>query len=92
MKHVPDFLTPWKGWRERAEMIKQRQGSLYRELLAETESRVDVGKSEDCFMGKLLINQKAAVKAGRDKDVYTQLELDYIGGFLMEGGADTTAM
>lgn len=92
MKHVPDFLTPWKGWRERAEIIKKRQGSLYRELLAETESRVDAGKSEDCFMGKLMINQKAAIKAGRDKDVYTQLELDYIGGFLMEGGADTTAM
>lgn len=92
LKYVPDFLTPWNGWRERAALIKGRQGRLYRELLAETEARVNAGKSEDCFMGKLLINQKAAVEAGRDKDVYTQLELDYIGGFLMEGGADTTAM
>lgn len=92
LKYVPDFLTPWNGWRERANHIKERQGRLYRELVAETESRLNAGKSEDCFMSRLLISQKAAAKAGRDKDVYTQLELDYIGGFLMEGGADTTAM
>ena len=64
---------------------------MYRELLAETEARVDSGKAEDCYMGKVLVNQKAAVESGRDKEVYTQLELDYMGGFLMEGGADTTA-
>lgn len=92
LKHIPDFLTPWKGWKERAKFLKVRQRRMYRELLAMTESRVSAGKSEDSFMGRLLIGQKAAVEAGRDKDVYTQLELDYIGGFLMEGGADTTAM
>lgn len=92
MKHVPDFLTPWKGWRERAETIKTRQRGLYQELLAETEMRVKAGRSTDCFMGKLIINQKAATEAERDKDAYTQLELQYIGGFLMEGGADTTTM
>ncbi|KAK7722335.1 hypothetical protein SLS64_000872 [Diaporthe eres] len=92
LKHVPDFLTPWKGWRERANFLRTRQKRLYRDLLAETQARLKAGKSEDCFMGKLIINQEAAVESGRAKDIYTEQELDYIGGFLMEGGADTTAM
>ncbi|KAI3397918.1 hypothetical protein diail_10087 [Diaporthe ilicicola] len=92
LKYVPDFLTPWKGWRERAGFLSKRQRSFYHELFTETEARVNSGKAQDSFLGKLIINQRAAVKAGRDKDVYTQLEMDYIGGFLMEGGADTTAM
>ncbi|KAJ0120287.1 cytochrome p450 [Diaporthe amygdali] len=92
LNYVPDFLTPWKGWRERANLVKTNQSKLYHELFAEMEARVKAGKTQDCFLGKLLISQDAAVKAGRDKDIFTQLELDYIGGFLMEGGADTTAM
>lgn len=92
LKFVPDFLTPWKGWRERAQFLKTRQSRFYRELSAETEARVDTGKAQDSFLGKLITNQRAAVKSGRDKDIYTQLEMDYIVGFLMEGGADTTAM
>lgn len=91
LRHVPDFLTPWKGWRERAEFLKARQSSIYHELLAKAEAKVNAGKSDDCYMGRVLVNQKAAVESGRDKDVYTQLELDYVGGLLMEGGADTTA-
>lgn len=90
LNYVPDFLTPWKGWRERADSIKTRQRGFYRELLAETDARLESGKS-DSFIGKLIVDQKLAVESGRDKDAYTQLELDYIGGFLMEGGADTTA-
>lgn len=90
LDYVPDFLTPWKGWRKRAALIKTRQSGVYRDLLTETQARVDAGKS-DSFMGKVILNQKTAVASGRDKDIYTQLELDYIGGFLMEAGADTTA-
>lgn len=90
LDHVPDFLTPWKGWRERAAAIKTEQSGVYRDLLAETQARVDSGRT-DCFMGKVIVDQKAAVESGREKDIYTQLELDYIGGFLMEAGADTTA-
>lgn len=92
LKYVPEFLTPWKGWKERANFLRTRQKSFYRELHAETQARVNAGKSQDCFMSKLIINQKAAVESGREKDIYTEQELDYIGGFLMEGGADTTAM
>jgi hypothetical protein len=90
LNYVPDFLTPWKGWRERADSLKTRQRAFYRELLEQADVRMKSGKS-DYFIGQLITDQTAAVEAGRDKDAYTQLELDYIGGFLMEGGADTTA-
>lgn len=90
LDYVPDSLTPWKGWRERAAGIKTRQSGVYRGLLAETQARVESGRS-DCFMGKVIVDQKDAAESGRHKDIYTQLELDYIGGFLMEAGADTTA-
>lgn len=92
LRYVPDFLTPWRGWKARAEFLKNRQSSLYHELFAETETRLKAGKSEDCFMARLIRDQERAIQTGKDKNVYTQLELDYIGGFLMEGGADTTAM
>lgn len=92
LKYVPDGWTPWKGWRERAESVKTRQSSLYHELFVETEKRLAVGKAEDCFLAGLVREQELAVKTGNDKNIRTQLEMDYIGGFLMEGGADTTAM
>lgn len=92
LKYVPDFLTPWKGWKERAEFLKSRQSSLYHELFSETEAKVKAGKDTESFLARLIVAQEAAVTSGRDKDIYSQVELDYIGGFLMEGGADTTAM
>lgn len=92
LKYVPEFLTPWRGWRERAELLKNKQRSLYREMFSETEANVKAGKDTESFLARLIATQEAAVKSGKDKDIYSQLELDYIGGFLMEGGADTTAM
>lgn len=91
LRYVPDFLTPWKGWKERAGSIKEKQSSLYHELFSETAARLAAGKSEDCFLARLIKDQEAAVGSGRTKDVFTQVELDYIGGFIMEAGADTTA-
>lgn len=92
LKYIPEFLTPWKGWRSRTDSLKQRQSSLYHELFAETKARLQAGKGRESFLARMVEAQKVAVDLGRDKDIYTQLELDYIGGFLMEGGADTTAM
>lgn len=92
LRYVPDFMTPWKGWRQRARTIKTIQRSLYHEFFSETAARLAAGKLEDCFLSRLIKDQEAAVKAGRDKDVYSQVELDYIGGFLLEGGSDTTAL
>ncbi|KUI59032.1 O-methylsterigmatocystin oxidoreductase [Cytospora mali] len=64
---------------------------FYHELLSETQARVTAGKPADYFLGRLIRDQEEAVQSGRAKDVYSQLELDYIGCFLLEGGADTTA-
>ncbi|KUI72937.1 Isoflavone 2'-hydroxylase [Cytospora mali] len=91
LRYVPDFLTPWKGWKKRLEFLKEKQSHFYHELLSETQARVTAGKSADCFLSKLISDQEEAVQSGQAKDVYSQLELDYIGGFLLEGGADTTA-
>lgn len=91
LRYVPDAWTPWKGWRKRADVLKEQQSSLYHEFFAESKERIEAGRSEDCFLAGLLREQELAVKLGKDKDIRTQLELDYLGGFLMEGGADTTA-
>jgi cytochrome P450 len=83
LRYVPDFLTPWRGWRQRAASLKARQSSLYSELFHEAKKRVEDGKSQDSFIAGLLRDQ--------DKDGYSMLELEYIAGFLLEGGSDTTA-
>jgi cytochrome P450 len=84
LAHVPDQLTPWKGWKARAEGLSQKQSVLYRDLMDVVRRKVhDGGKMPDSFAAGLLRTQ--------EKDGYTDLELDYIGGFLMEGGADTTS-
>lgn len=83
LRYVPDVLTPWRGWRQRAASLKARQSSLYSELFQEAKARVEAGKSQDCFIAGLLRDQ--------EKDDYTTLELEYISGFLLEGGSDTTA-
>ncbi|KAI1073409.1 cytochrome P450 [Whalleya microplaca] len=63
--------------------IPDRQSGLYNELFMEASERIYRGRSQDCFFTKLLRN--------REKDGYTDVELAYIGGFLMEAGSDTTA-
>ncbi|CAJ2512579.1 Uu.00g055940.m01.CDS01 [Anthostomella pinea] len=84
LRYVPDvLLTPWRGWRKRAESLKQRQNGLYRELLSGVRERVAKGQSQHCFLAGLLQH--------REKDGYSDVELEYIGGLLMEGGSDTTA-
>ncbi|KLU90241.1 cytochrome P450 3A24 [Magnaporthiopsis poae ATCC 64411] len=92
LRHVPSVLTPWKGWRERAADIRRRQQGLYEELHAETVERMRAGKSQDCFFARLIAEQDQLAQAGKGKEVFTQLELTYIGGFMLEGGSDTTAM
>jgi len=87
LRYVPDSLTPWKGWRQRAEDLKNHQASLYRELWKDAEQRVRRGQASESFVASLVSQQD---EEGEDK--YSEVELDYIGGFLMEGGADTTAM
>lgn len=91
LRYIPDFLTPWNGWKKRADFVKKSQGALYRELFSETEARVKAGKSGDCFLARLIQDQERAVISGKNNQVYSKLEMEYIGGFLIEAGADTTA-
>lgn len=83
LKYVPDFLTPWRGWKKRAASLKERQSSLYRDLFRETADRIEAGNSRNSFVADLLADQH--------QNEYSQVELEYITGFLMEGGSDTTA-
>jgi cytochrome P450 len=84
LRYVPDWMTPWRGWRTRAENVKARQSAFYRELFEEARGAVEKGKSGDTFVKRLLEDQ--------DKDGYEDTELVYIAGFLIEAGADTTAL
>lgn len=80
---VPDVLPPWRGWKGRAERLRLRQGSLYHDLFGEAKERVEAGRGQESFVAALLRSGEC--------DAYERVELDYITGFLMEGGSDTTA-
>ncbi|KAI0454974.1 cytochrome P450 [Xylaria acuta] len=82
-QYVPDFLTPWKGWKQKLENIKQRQNKLYHDLVSEARTRIANGKGQNSFA--------AAVLRNNDKTEYSGEELDYLLGFMMEAGSDTTA-
>lgn len=84
LRHVPDSLTPWRGWKARAAALKKRQNGLYHDLLEEARTRIAQGKGLDSFMAGLLLDQ--------EKSGYSDIQLEYLGGFLMEGGSDTMAM
>jgi cytochrome P450 len=83
LKNVPEWLTPWKGWKTRALRIKEKQSRVYRGLLDETRERFKQGKGEDCFMSQCLKVQ--------DKEWFDDTYLAYLGGVLLEGGAETSA-
>ncbi|KAI0111254.1 cytochrome P450 [Nemania sp. FL0031] len=83
LKFVPDFLTPWRGWKQKLERVKRRQNKLYHDLLSEARTRVASGKGQDSFA--------AAVLRNNDKTGYTDEELDYLLGFMLEAGSDTTS-
>lgn len=92
LRYVPDFLTPWRGWTKAADSVRHRQRSLYGELFSKAETMVKAGRAEESFVASLINDRVKAIQSGKDKTVHTQLELDYICGFLIEGGADTTVM
>lgn len=83
LKWVPDVVTPWRGWRRRAAGVKEAQSVLYKELFERGRRGIAEGGAGDSFLKKLL--------EGRDKEGFSDEELVYIAGFLLEAGADTTA-
>ncbi|KAI1332305.1 cytochrome P450 [Xylariaceae sp. FL0255] len=83
LKYVPEFITPWQGWQDRAHSLGKRQQTLYQELFETATEHLAQGRSEDSFMARLLRTQ--------EKDGYSDTDVAYIGGLLLEGGSDTTA-
>ncbi|KAJ2991533.1 hypothetical protein NUW58_g2480 [Xylaria curta] len=83
LRYVPEFLTPWRGWKQKVQSVGQNQHALYRELVAGVRKRTAQGRSRECFILDLLCRQ--------EKDGYSDIDIEYIAGVLMEGGSDTTA-
>ncbi|KAI0532067.1 cytochrome P450 [Xylaria digitata] len=83
LRLVPEFITPWRGWRHKVESVGRNQHALYRDLLSGVRERIAQGRSRECLMKDLLDRQ--------EKDGYSDIDLEYMGGVLMEGGSDTTA-
>ncbi|KAF2831163.1 cytochrome P450 [Ophiobolus disseminans] len=83
LNSVPDWLTPWKGWKLRALGIKGEQERLYIGLLNETRERLSHGKGANCFLSQCLVTQ--------EKEWYDDTYLAYLGGVLLEGGAETSS-
>lgn len=83
LKIVPDFLTPWRGWKQKTRSVGERQRALYRELFLGVKQRMAQGRSQECFLADVIRQQ--------EKTGYTDVDLAHIGGVLLEGGAETTA-
>jgi cytochrome P450 len=80
---VPDWLTPWKGWKDRATLIRNEQELLYGTLVSETRQKLTEGKGTDCFL--------ASVLKTHEKERYNDKFLSHLSGVLLEGGAETSA-
>lgn len=80
---VPDWLTPWKGWKHRALLIRKEQERVYGTLVGETRERLAEGKGTSCFLATILKTQ--------EKGQYTDKHLSHLSGVLLEGGAETSA-
>ncbi|KAI0184172.1 cytochrome P450 [Xylaria flabelliformis] len=82
LKYVPEFLTPWQGWKQKVYAVGQNQHAMYREMAERVRERMAQGQSKECFMQKLL--------DGQENDGYSDIDIEYFGGVLMEAGSDTT--
>ncbi|KAJ5781029.1 hypothetical protein N7457_006189 [Penicillium paradoxum] len=80
LKHIPEFLAPWK---QRAKHIRRDQREIYSRLYNSTKQRMKDGIRVGCFMEKLIDDQE---KNGMDDEHTT-----YLGGTFMEAGSDTTS-
>jgi len=80
---IPDWLTPWRGWKDRALLIKREQERVYGGLVDEAKERLAKGEESECFV--------ATVLKTREKEQYTDNGLAHLSGVLLEGGAETSA-
>lgn len=82
LKIIPDFLTPWQGWKDTTQSVGEKQQALYHRLMAGAKERIAQGRSQECFLADILRNN--------EKHEYSDLDLAYIGGVFLEAGAETT--
>lgn len=83
LKYVPSILTPWPDWRSRASSLSKEQRAFYQGLFAKGKDMAMRGV-KDSFLAKLLEKQ--------EKEGFSDVDLVYIASFLIEAGADTTAV
>lgn len=99
LKYVPERWAPWKQlWRE----TRRLQRSLYYSFLEHAEQRIQRGTKGGTFIERILDRQEE-LKLTREMvawvselDWYIIMLIDqsrysYIGGILIDGGADTSA-
>lgn len=85
LKYVPSVLTPWPGWRKRSAELSRAQRGFYEGLFEKGKGRAKArGTEEGSFLARLLARQ--------EKEGFTDVEMAYLAGFLIEAGADTTAV
>jgi len=96
MKYIPER---WASWRIEVKVTRNLQRELYFGLLEQVEARMQKGWSNGCFM-ETVIEKGPGFKLDRvavgyvPRDEYARRTLNilsYIGGNLVEGGADTTS-
>ncbi|KAF9647627.1 cytochrome P450 [Thelephora ganbajun] len=80
MKYIPER---WASWKTEVKITRRLQRKLYFDLLEQVEARMQKGSSNGCFMETVI---EKGPGFGLDREA-----VGYIGGNLIEGGADTTS-
>ena len=80
LKHMPDFMA---GWKRQAKQIRQKHRALYFSLLDQVKQQGEKWPNRDCLLAKVLKE--------RDASGFTDEQIAYLGGFLLEAGSDTTS-
>lgn len=79
LKYTPKFLAPWKT---QCDTVRRLQRQLYFGLLGEVEERLAQGHENGSFMEQVLARQ---AEFGMSREL-----VGYLGGAMIEAGADTT--
>lgn len=82
LKYIPQLLAPWKT---RAIQIRKDQRADHFRLLHDVKKRIEQGVEVECLMDTLLSDDNDETN-GLD-----ELQVAYIGGVMLEAGADTTS-
>lgn len=82
LKYMPELLAPWKT---RAIQIRKDQRADHLRLLHDVKKRIEQGVEIECLMDTLLSDDNDELN-GLD-----ELQVAYIGGVMLEAGADTTS-